>query len=105
MALAVHNPITSNYSVDVLCNAFRAIELRKGLRTSTAGSTAEEPVGLLVKQKGSKGSGKADSGRRSGSTGGKGRKSNVTCYGCRTKGHYKHECRAGEKKADKRASN
>ena len=94
---AVHDPGPSNHSVDVLCDAFRAIELRKELRTSTTGST---PVGLLAKQKGSKGSGKAESGRKSGSTGGKGKKSNVTCYGCGKKGHYKHECRSA-KEGDK----
>jgi hypothetical protein len=40
MVIAVHDPTTSNHSGDVLCDAFRAIELRKELRTSTTGSTS-----------------------------------------------------------------
>ena len=44
MVIVVHDPTTSNHLVDVLCDAFRAIELRKELCTSTAGSTSEDPV-------------------------------------------------------------
>lgn len=105
LVIAVHNPTASNYSVDVLCDAFRAIELRKELRTSTTGSTSEDQVGLLAKQRGSKGSGKAESGRGSGATGGKGKKSNVTCYGCGKKGHYRHECKSAKKGGDKSGTN
>ena len=103
----MHNPTASNYSVDVLCDAFRAIGTPQRLRTSTTGSTSEDQVGLLAKQKGCRGNGKAESGRRSGSTGGsgKGKKSNVTCYGCGKKGHYKHECRSAKKGGDKGGSN
>ena len=105
MVIAVHNPTLSNYSVDDLCDAFRTIELRKELRTSTAGSTLEDPVGLLAKQKGSRGSGKADIGRGRGSSGDKGKKANVTCYGCGKKGHYKHECRSLKKGGEKGGPN
>jgi len=38
MVIAVHNRTLSNYSVDDLCDAFRAIEPRKELRTPAAGS-------------------------------------------------------------------
>ena len=105
LVIAVHIPTTSNYSVNVLCDAFHTIELCKELHTSMTGSTSEDQVGLLAKQKGSKGSRKAESGRGSGSTGSKGKKLNVTCYGCGKKGHYKHECWSAKKGGDKGSSN
>ena len=93
MVVAVHNPIPSNYSIDILCEKFHTIELRKELcTTTTGGGTSEDSVALLAKQKGSKGSGRVESGCRGGSSGSKGKRVNVTCYGCGKKGHYKHEC-------------
>ena len=93
MVVAVHNPVPSNYSIDILCEKFRAIELCKELcTTTTGGGTSEDSVALLAKQKGSKGSGRVESGCRGGSSGSKGKRVNITCYGCGKKGHYKHEC-------------
>jgi len=104
MVVAIHDPTPSNHSIDVLCDRFRAIELRKELRTTKVGGTAEDPVALLAKQKGSKGSGRSETGRGGTSepSGGsrsssRGKKANVTCYGCGKKGHYKHECRSPRK--------
>ena len=34
-AIAVHDPIPSNYSIDTLCERIRAIEPRKELRTTS----------------------------------------------------------------------
>jgi hypothetical protein len=63
MIIAIHDPIPSNYSIDTLCERFRAIELRKELRTTKEGGTSVDPVALLAKQKGSKGAGKFESTR------------------------------------------
>ena len=52
MVVAIHDPIPTNYSIDTLCERFRAIELRKELRTTRWGGTADDPVALLAKQKG-----------------------------------------------------
>ena len=63
MVVAVHNPIPTNYSIDTLCERFRAIELRRELRTTQNGG-GSDPVALLVKQRGSKGNDrKSGSGR------------------------------------------
>ena len=102
MVVAIHDPIPLNYSIDVSCERFRAIELRKELRTTKDGGTPVDPVALLAKQRGSKGAGKSDStrgggkGESSGSSNKTG-KSRVTCYGCGKKGHYKYECRSLKK--------
>ena len=105
LVIAVHNPTASHYSVDILRDVFRTVELCKELRASMTGSTSEDQVDLLAKQKGSKGSGQAESGRGSRSMGGKGKKPNVICYGCGKKGHYKHECWSAKKGGDKGGSN
>jgi hypothetical protein len=42
--VAIHDPTPSNHSIDVLCGRFRAIELRKELRTTKVGGTVEDPV-------------------------------------------------------------
>ena len=63
---AVHDPISSNYSIDTLC----AIELRRELRTTRDGGTSEDPVALLAKQKGSRGSERSESESESGLSGG-----------------------------------
>jgi len=47
MVVAVHNPAPA-YSVDTLCERFRAIELRKELRTSKDGGAPEDPIALMV---------------------------------------------------------
>ena len=44
--VAVHNPIL-DYSVDTLCECFRAIKLRKELRTAKNGRTSEDPLCLV----------------------------------------------------------
>jgi hypothetical protein len=82
LIVAVHDPTPSNYSIDVLCDRFRAIKLRKELRATKGGSTAEDPVALLAKQKG-KGPG-TNAGKGSGKGAGKGessggKKPKVTC--------------------------
>jgi hypothetical protein len=55
MVVAIHDPIPSNYSIDVLCERSRAIDLRRELRTTKEGGTSGDQVALLAKQKGSKG--------------------------------------------------
>ena len=98
MVVTDHNPVPSNYSIDILCEKFHAIELHKELHTTTTGGgTSEDSVALLVKQKGSKGSGRVESGHGGGSSGSKGKRANVTCYGCGKKGHYKHKCHSLKK--------
>jgi len=46
--------MSPDYSIDLLCERFRAIELRKELRTTKGGGTSEDPVVLFAKQKGSR---------------------------------------------------
>ena len=99
--VAMHDPIPSNYSINALCERFRAIELRKELRTTKGTSTPEDLVALLAKQKGSKG-GKAEGSHGKGkgdASGGKAKKPKGTCWGCGKKGHYEHDCHS--KKTEK----
>ena len=92
-------PFPTSYSIDILCERFHAIELHKELRTR---GTSEDPAALLVKQKGSRGSGRSEPEHRGGigessgnsSSSSKGKRANVICNGCGKKGYYKHECRA-----------
>ena len=49
IVVAVHDPIPLNYSIDILCDRFRAIELRKELHTTKEGGTAEDLIALLAK--------------------------------------------------------
>src|SRR5258708_21863209 len=60
MVVVIHDPIPSNYSVDILCEHFCAIELCKDLHTAKGSSTTmEEPTALLAKQKGFRGTGRS----------------------------------------------
>lgn len=102
MVVAIHGPIPSNYSIDVLCDQFCAIKLRKELRTTKGGDTTEDPLALLAKQKGSKAAGKSDTKRggdkdKDESTS-KGKKLKVSCWGCKKRGHYQHDCHSPKKK-------
>ena len=48
MVVAVHNS-APEYSLDTLCEPFRAIELRKGLRTAkNNGGTSGDPIAPLA---------------------------------------------------------
>ena len=105
MVVAVHDPIPSNHSIDVLCERFRAIELRRELRTTKDGGTPEDPVAILAKQKGSRGSGRSESGENDSEvsssnsrSGSEGRRLSVTCHGCGKRGHYKQDCRSMRRK-------
>jgi len=49
IVVAVHDPIPSNYLIDVLCDQFHAIELWKELHTTKEGGTAEDLIALLAK--------------------------------------------------------
>jgi hypothetical protein len=53
---------TTPSPINLLCERFRAIELRKELR-STEGGTSEDPYDLLAKQKGSRARGRSNSAR------------------------------------------
>ena len=61
MVVAIH-PIPTNCSVDTLCERFRAVELRKELRTTKGTGTPKDPVALLAGSKadGGHGKGKGD---------------------------------------------
>jgi len=48
MVVAIHNPIPSNYAINVPC------QLRKELCTTKGGGTTVDSIELLAKQKGSK---------------------------------------------------
>ena len=61
--MAIHDPTPSNYSIDLLCDHIRAIELRNELRTTRGRGTPEDSVVLLAGQKGSKIVGKSDARR------------------------------------------
>jgi len=101
MVVAMHDPIPSNYSINALCERFRAIELRKELRTTKSTGTPEDPVALLAKQKGSKG-GKAEGSHGKGkgdASGDKAKQPKGICWGCGKKGHYERDCRS--KKTEK----
>ena len=52
--VATYDHAGSNYSVDALCESFKAIELRRELRATTEGSTTEESIALFTKLKGPK---------------------------------------------------
>ena len=55
IVVAIHDPIPTHYSIDTLCERFRAIELQKELCTTSGSGTADDPVALLSKQKRLKG--------------------------------------------------
>jgi len=102
MVVAIRDPVPSNHSIDLLCEQFYAIELRRELRTTKEGGTSEDPVALLAKQRGSKGSGGSISTRgerkgESSSSSYKTKKLRVTCYGCGKRGHMKYECRSSKR--------
>jgi len=96
MVMAVHNPITLNYSIDVLCDQFCAIKLQKELRTTKEGGTVEDTIALLAKQKESKFTGRSDTKQGSDKDKGellsRGKKLKVSCWGCGKKGHYQRDC-------------
>lgn len=106
MVVAVHDPIPSNHLIDVLCERFRTIKLCRELRTTKDGGTPEDPVALLAKQKGSRGSGRSESGCSGGAgessgnsrSGSKGRRLSITCHRCGKRGHYKQDCRSMRRK-------
>ena len=97
--IAIHDPVPSNYSVDVFCERIRAIELRKELRATKEGGTTEDPVALLAKQKGFRGAGRSTvaKGEKSESSGGKPQRIKATCWGCGKRGHYQRDCRSTKK--------
>ena len=101
VAVTIHDPIPSNYSVDVLWDRFRAIELRKELRT-IKGGTKEDPIALLAKQKGSRLTRKLDAKRGGdmdkGESLSKGKNPKVSCWDCGKKGHHQRDCRSSKKK-------
>ena len=102
MVVAIHDPIPTNYSIDTLCERFRTIEPRQGLRTDRGGGTAADPVALLAKQKG----GKSDAGHgkgRNDSSDGKPRRGRGVCWRCGKKGHRQYECCS--KKSEKGGQN
>jgi hypothetical protein len=107
MVVTVHGPVPSNYLIDVLCERFRTIELHRELCTTKDG---ENPVALLAKQKGSRGSGRSEPGHGGGESSGnncstsKGMRPSITCYGCGKKGYIKQDLslyeEAGKRRTD-----
>jgi hypothetical protein len=84
MIVAVHDP-SPHYSVDTLRERFRAIELRRELRTSRVGGTTDDSIALWAKYKGSKSIDKPNLGQGEGKgdrPGGRTWKQKGTCWGC-----------------------
>jgi len=50
MVIAIHDPIPSNYSIDTLCERFRAIELRRELRTTKDSGASDDPIAMLEEE-------------------------------------------------------
>ena len=101
--VATYNHAAANYSVDALCDSFKAIELRRELHATTEGSTPEESIALFTKLKGPKSVKRLDRERvgRTDSTGVKVRRPKGTCWACGKTGHYERDCRS--KKHEHRA--
>ena len=51
MVVAIHGPAPSNYSIDTLCERFRAIELRKELRASKDNNSTDDSIALMERHK------------------------------------------------------
>ena len=95
MIIAVHNP-APDYSVDTLCERFRAIELRKGLRTTKNGGASDDSIALLARHKGPKAVDKSESGlvaeRRPWSGKPDPKKTKGSCYRCGKRWFRGHRC-------------
>ena len=91
MVVAVHNP-APDYSVDTLCERFRAIELRKGLRSAKVGGPIDDAIAMLAKHRLPKSTSGPSVDKRASSGRQDSKRSKQTCFKCGKSWFRGHRC-------------